>query len=143
MIIQPLASTKYASLTLCMVRFCGSVECTGDMTSEESDCHVADGMLTLYATSAVDEASLDKIRNIIRLAMAEGDFNAIDSRLVNVSYRENIDRDREVDSSTVGSTNETEGSGTKMPTWAIIVLTVVIVGVFASLLLYFASRGLL
>jgi len=97
------------------------VECEGELSNELNECYVVDGTMTLYSTNEIDESFLDGIRAIIRDAMTSGDYNGVDPRLVNVSYREGLEGTDP--SNNVGTTtSDSEGGDGSLPvyTWVFI-----------------------
>lgn len=110
--------------------FC-TVECQGEFSNDLNECFVVDGSMTLYSSSAVSESLLDGIRAIIQLAMDEGDFNELDPRLVNVSYREDLETG-DADAGT-GTTDGSSGSSNSLPAYAWAIIGVGLAIAFAAL----------
>lgn len=92
-----------------------TVECRGELSNELNECYVVDGTMTLFSSSAVDETFLDGLRTIIRDAMTSGDYNDVDSRIVNVSYREDLGN---ADPTSLGTTPSGSGDDDSLPVYA-------------------------
>lgn len=88
-----------------------TVECEGDLSNDMNECYVMDGRMTLYSTSPIGQSSVDGIRDVIQIAMDEGDYNNLDPRLVKVSYREDL----ETTDSDAGEGNAPKSTGGSDP----------------------------
>ncbi len=112
-----------------------SVECQGELSNELNECFVVDGSMTLYSTeSAVDKSYLDGLRDVIQKAMSNGDFNDLDPRLVNVSYREDLDTT--VADAGTGTTSVSSGGSNSLPPYVYAIIgvgaAIIITGMVAA-----------
>jgi hypothetical protein len=102
-----------------------TVPCRGEVTIEGNGCYVIDGTMTLYSDSEIDESQLDTIRNLIRTATENGDYDNVDPNIVQVSYREDLGNDE----------NEIDGSSTPVEDDTLPIWSVVFIGIGSLLIL--------
>lgn len=115
------SSLTITCMLTCMYTFLSTVDCEGELSNDLNECYVVDGTMTLYSNSAVDESFLANLQSIIRDAMTEGDYNELDPRIVNVSYRESLG---EAEVSNVGSTGDSSEMGGGLPIYAWVFIAV-------------------
>lgn len=84
--------------------------------------------------SNADDETMAAIREVV----SSGDFDRIDERIVTVTYLDISDINFDQEIVTKGTSGE---SGTKVPGYAIILLTVVSLGLAVSLLLFLGRRS--
>jgi hypothetical protein len=78
----------------------------------------------------------------IRDAVESGGYDRIDPRIVNVVYLDisDIDLDQEITARSESGGSSSSSSSLKVPGWAIVLMTVVSLGLVVSLLLYLGRR---
>jgi len=94
--------------------------------------------MTLYSGRAVDGPFLDAIRSLIRDAMTSGDYNDLDPRLVNVSYRASLDT---TDPEGVNTSSTVGGGDDKvLPAYAWALIGIGVVGLLVALIAGLSRR---
>jgi len=122
------------SLTLAYV----SVSCLpGSRVEASNTCFAVDGGLRIYFDGECNDEGISETMADIRDVINSGDFDRLDPRIVNVIYLDISDINLNEEIRTKGTP---EQSNTRVPGYAIILLTVVSLGLVLSVVLFLGQR---
>lgn len=144
---RPLAGGKTAinstfivtvDLSLTFSTFCCTVPCLPGSRQDESNiCYAVDGGVRMFFDGECENADSVAMATI-RKVVDDGDYSRTDPRIINVIYLDISDID--LDQDLVRTESAGSSSWTKVPGWAIIILTVVSLGLVVSLLMYLGKK---
>lgn len=97
-----------------------TVLCGGEAASEENECYVVDGNMTLFSDTPVDASTIDVIRTLIREAMNSGRYDNAHSQIAKVSYVSDVDT---LLTSAEGDTTLSSGQES-LPVFALVIISI-------------------